>query len=85
MMCRAIECLPESREDFEDPHTSIYLVFGYMLSAAVNFHKTNNKERLQNFMILPSGASGKRARTFGMLRAFPFMNTWETMLRPDKR
>ena len=44
---KAIECLPESRKDFEDPHASIYLVFSELLSAAINFHKINNIDRLQ--------------------------------------
>lgn len=44
---RAIECLPELRKDFEDPHASIYIVFSDLLSAAVNFHKINNIDRLQ--------------------------------------
>ena len=45
---KAIECLPESKKDFEDPETSIYLVFSYLVTAAVEFHKTNNIDRLQN-------------------------------------
>jgi hypothetical protein len=44
---KAIECLPESRKDFEDPDTSIYLVFSELLSAAIHFHKTNDIDRLQ--------------------------------------
>jgi hypothetical protein len=44
---KAIECLPESRKDFEDPSASIYLVFSELRSAAINFHKANNNERLQ--------------------------------------
>jgi hypothetical protein len=44
---KAIECLPESRKDFEDPEESIYLVFSALLSAAIGFHKTNNFDRLQ--------------------------------------
>lgn len=44
---KAIECLPELRKDFEDPEESIYLVFSAMLSAAIDFHKENNIDRLQ--------------------------------------
>jgi len=44
---KAIECFPESRKDFEAPGTSIYTVFSELLSAAVNFHQTNNSDRLQ--------------------------------------
>ena len=44
---KAIECLPESRKDFEDPHTSIYNVFSELQSAAVNFHKANRIDRLK--------------------------------------
>ena len=44
---KAIECLPELRKDFEDPEGSIYLVFSAMLSAAIDFHRENNIDRLQ--------------------------------------
>lgn len=44
---KAIECLPEVRKDFEDPEESIYLVFSAMLSAAIDFHRENNNDRLQ--------------------------------------
>jgi hypothetical protein len=30
---KAIECLPEERKDFEDPESSIYLVFSELLLA----------------------------------------------------
>jgi len=32
---------------FEDPQTSIYIVFSELLSAVVNFHRVNSIERLQ--------------------------------------
>ena len=44
---KAIECLPESRKDFEDPQTSIYNIFSELRSATINFHKANNIDRLQ--------------------------------------
>lgn len=44
---KAIECLPELRQDFEDPDESIYLVFSALLSAAIDFHKENKTNRLQ--------------------------------------
>ncbi|MGC4035440.1 MAG: hypothetical protein QM764_05725 [Chitinophagaceae bacterium] len=44
---KAIECLPESKKDFEDPDMSIYNVFSELLSAAVDFHKVKNIESLQ--------------------------------------
>jgi hypothetical protein len=44
---KAIECIPELRKDFEDPEESIYLIFNAMLSAAIDFHRENNIDRLQ--------------------------------------
>lgn len=44
---KAIECLTESRKDFEDYGTSIYTAFSELLPAAVNFHRTNRSDRLQ--------------------------------------
>jgi hypothetical protein len=44
---KAIECLPELREEFERPVTSIYKVFFEMLPAVVNAHKENDRLKLK--------------------------------------
>ena len=44
---KAIECLPESRKDFENPDESIYLIFSTILSAVIEFHRQRSTERLQ--------------------------------------
>ena len=42
-----MECLPECKKDFEHPEESIYLVFGAMRSALIEFHRENKIDRLQ--------------------------------------
>jgi hypothetical protein len=44
---KAIDALPESKKDFEDPNESIYLVFSTMLTAAIQFHKVGDSIRLR--------------------------------------
>ncbi|WPV00948.1 hypothetical protein SNE26_04100 [Mucilaginibacter sp. cycad4] len=44
---RAIECLPSSKKEFEDPETSIYGVFMELLPATVAAHKNNDTVQLK--------------------------------------
>ncbi len=44
---KAIECLPEFREEFEDPKTSIYDVFIEFRSALMEAHQAKNVERTE--------------------------------------
>jgi hypothetical protein len=44
---KAIDCLPELKQEFESPETSIYDVFIEMRTALVEFHKSDNKERVR--------------------------------------
>jgi hypothetical protein len=44
---KAIDCLPELKQEFESPETSIYAVFIEMRTALVEFHKSDNKERVR--------------------------------------
>ncbi|CAN5830849.1 hypothetical protein BH10BAC2_BH10BAC2_21690 [soil metagenome] len=44
---KAIDCLPELRNEFEDKEISIYTVFTELLPATVEAHKTNNTEQLK--------------------------------------
>jgi hypothetical protein len=44
---RAIECLPASKKEFEDPETSIYGVFIELLPATVAAHQSNDTEQLK--------------------------------------
>ncbi len=45
---KAINCLPESKKDFEQPTTSIYDVFFELLPAVVEAHKRKDIDRLKN-------------------------------------
>jgi len=45
---KAISCLPELRNYFQDPDTTIYGVFVEMLPALIEAHKQQNADRLQN-------------------------------------
>lgn len=44
---KAIECVPELRDEFDRPDTTIYSVFRELLPALVDAHKENNTERLR--------------------------------------
>ncbi|WP_446725126.1 DUF7674 family protein [Mucilaginibacter sp. SJ] len=44
---RAIECLPASKREFEDPETSIYTVFMELLPATVAPHRNNDTTQLK--------------------------------------
>lgn len=44
---KAIECLPELRDEFEQPDATIYSVFTELMPALVEAHRQNNKERLR--------------------------------------
>ena len=45
---KAISCLPELRNYFQDPDTTIYGVFVEMLPALIEAHKQQDNDRLQN-------------------------------------
>ena len=45
----AIECLPEQKQYFEDPNTSIYTVFNEILLATRQAHKSNDIAQLKKF------------------------------------
>lgn len=44
---RAIECLPDSKREFEDPEMSIYGVFMELLSSTVAAHRDNDTVQLK--------------------------------------
>ncbi len=44
---KALECLPENRKEFEDPNTSIYLVFSELLPALREAYLSRNTERIK--------------------------------------
>ena len=44
---RAIECLPGSKKEFENPSTSIYGVFMELLPATIAAHKSNDIAQLK--------------------------------------
>ncbi|MEO3406507.1 hypothetical protein AAFN85_21515 [Mucilaginibacter sp. CAU 1740] len=46
---RAIECLPESRKEFEAPSTSIYGVFMELLPATIAAHQNKDQVLLKQY------------------------------------
>ena len=44
---KTINCIPELKQDFEDPETSIYGVFFEILPALIEAHKKQDTERIE--------------------------------------
>lgn len=44
---RAIECLPDSKREFEDPEMSIYGIFMELLPSTVAAHRNNDTSQLK--------------------------------------
>ena len=77
---KAIECLPELQNDFQNPTTSIYSIFSGMIPALVEAHKVNNVKRIKKIYDFAKWCSTQKEKDLWNALGYHFMNIWVTIL-----
>jgi hypothetical protein len=59
---KAIEVIPELKQEFEQPETSIYMVFAEILPKLVEAHQTGSVDRIKNIHLFAKWCFRQKAK-----------------------